>query len=81
MLFGVILLVSVTTFAACGWDKARAVTRGRRVPERVLLGLALLGGSPGLLVGMAVFRHKTRSPGFLISLAAISLLQLLWLTW
>jgi uncharacterized membrane protein YsdA (DUF1294 family) len=30
---------------------------------------------------MAVFQHKTRSPGFLISLAAISLLQLLWLTW
>jgi uncharacterized membrane protein YsdA (DUF1294 family) len=81
MLFGVILLVSVVTFALCGWDKASAIARRSRVPERVLLGLALLGGSPGLLVGMAVFRHKTRSPGFLISLAAISLLQLLWLTW
>lgn len=74
------IFVSVIAFLACGWDKASAGARGWRVPQRVLLLLALCGGSPGLLVGVAVFQHKTRSPAFLIALAGIILLQFLCLT-
>lgn len=81
MLLKTVLLMSVAALGACGWDKARAVARQSRVPERLLLGLALLGGSPGLVLGMAVFRHKTRSPGFVLALAVIVIAQLLWLSW
>ncbi len=81
MILGIFLVMSAIVFVLCGADKARAVEGHRRIPERLLLGAALLGGSPGLMAGMALFRHKTRKPGFVIALAAIVLLQLLWLTW
>jgi uncharacterized membrane protein YsdA (DUF1294 family) len=43
------------------------------VPEIVLLGLALIGGTFGALLGMLVFRHKTgrNTVPFRISLALV----------
>lgn len=64
-----------------GLDKGRAQRRGaRRVPERALFLCALLGGSPGALLGMWAFRHKTKHWYFKYGLPAILLLQLglLW---
>lgn len=66
---------SVASFALAGFDKARARAGKGRVPERTLLGSALLGGSPGLLLGMLVFRHKTRKLAFLLPFALILLAQ------
>lgn len=66
---------SVVAFTLCVVDKGRARRGGRRVPERVLLGAALLGGSPGLILGMLAARHKTRKPSFLAGLAAVMALQ------
>ena len=43
-------LVSIVTFVVYGFDKRRAVHGGRRVPERTLHGLELLGGWPGALL-------------------------------
>ena len=54
------------------WDKAAARRGARRVPESRLLGLALLGGARGVLLGMILFRHKTRKAGFWI-LASLGL--------
>lgn len=56
--------MSVTAFPLYGWDKAMAKLRRRRIPEAALLGCALLGGSAGAALGMALFRHKTRKPLF-----------------
>lgn len=61
VLYAVLTLV---TFAAFGFDKFRAQTHGWRIPERVLLGLALIGGAFGALAGMLIFRHKTRKAYF-----------------
>ena len=51
-----------------------AKTHRRRVPEAALLGCALLGGSAGAALGMAVFHHKTRKPPFpaLVPLALLA---------
>lgn len=71
------------TFAAYAWDKRRAGRGLRRVPEAVLLGLALIGGSPGAALAMATLRHKTRKLGFLLPFAAILAFQVglgLWLS-
>lgn len=57
-------VVNLATFAVFGLDKAAAADRRPRVPERVLLTLALLGGSPGALLARPVFRHKTRKQPF-----------------
>lgn len=62
---GVYLAVlNLLTFAIFGLDKAAAVARRPRVPERVLLTLAALGGTLGALVARPVFRHKTRKQPF-----------------
>jgi uncharacterized membrane protein YsdA (DUF1294 family) len=90
----VVVLAAVAAWNAATWavyriDKARAGRAGRRIPERALLLMAALAGSPGALV--AVYghrrRHKNRKRGFvvplwLIALAHLALLGgLAWLAW
>ena len=58
--------VSVLNFIMYGIDKASAKRHGRRIPERVLLALSLLGGGAGGSVGMLLFRHKTRHAHFAV---------------
>jgi uncharacterized membrane protein YsdA (DUF1294 family) len=62
-----VVVVSLVTFAAFGWDKRRAAGGGRRVPERTLLVLALAGGWPGAILARRQFRHKTRKGSFVIA--------------
>jgi uncharacterized membrane protein YsdA (DUF1294 family) len=45
-------------------DKQRARAGGWRIPEANLLGLALIGGTPGALLARSMFRHKTRKQPF-----------------
>jgi uncharacterized membrane protein YsdA (DUF1294 family) len=68
--------VNLLTFIIYVWDKRCAVKGRRRVPERTLITLALLGGSPAALLGMLAARHKTRKPKFFIGVPAILALQL-----
>ena len=56
-------------------DKQRAVARERRIPESKLLGLALIGGSPGALLARQLFRHKTRKEPFSTHLLVIVAVQ------
>lgn len=57
-------VTSALAFVLFGWDKAMAKLRRRRVSEGALLGCALMGGSAGAALGMAMFHHKTRKPPF-----------------
>ena len=57
-------VTSDLAFVLFGWDKLMAKLHRRRVPEAALLGCALLGGSAGAALGMALFHHKTRKPLF-----------------
>jgi len=63
---GIVLVMSVASFAAYGLDKRRAGNGSRRIPEQTLHILALLGGWPGALLGQRQFRHKTKKLSFLI---------------
>lgn len=66
--------ISVITFCFYGADK-RAAIKGRwRVPERVLLSLSFFGGAVGGILGMLLFRHKTRKAAFVF----VNLIGLLW---
>jgi len=71
-----LLLLNLLTFAAFGLDKALARAQRRRIPEARLLGLALIGGTPGAYAGRALFRHKTRKQPFSRDLFVIALFQL-----
>jgi len=57
---------SAITFIAFGVDKRRAGRGDRRIPERTLHALELLGGWPGALLGMQVFRHKRRKAAYFV---------------
>ncbi|EJL21183.1 DUF1294 domain-containing protein [Novosphingobium sp. AP12] len=67
--------LNAATFLAFAIDKARARRHGRRIAERTLLMLALVGGSPGAYAGRRAFRHKTRKQPFVGRLHAIAALQ------
>lgn len=74
-------VINLVTFLVFGWDKWKAKYKekhaaARRVPERTLFLLALLGGSAGALLGMRVWRHKTLHRSFRIGIPAILLLQI-----
>ena len=71
-----LLFMNLSAFALMGLDKRRARRKLWRVPEATLLLPALLGGTPGALVGMYLFRHKTRHWYFRWGLPAVLLLQL-----
>ncbi len=60
-------------------DKRNAKKRQLRIPEAVLLGTALLGGSLGGTLGMILFHHKTRKPRFSIGLPVILVVQAVFL--
>lgn len=75
-LLGYGLAINLTAFALMGVDKRRAKRRGaRRIPERTLFLSALMGGALGAVLGMWVFRHKTRHWYFRYGLPAILLAQ------
>lgn len=59
-----VVAINAATFAAFALDRHAAARRARRVPERRLLILAALGGSPGALVAQQALRHKTHKEPF-----------------
>ena len=69
--------INAATFAIYGLDKLLAVTQSRRIPERTLQFAAFLAGSPGALLAMKVFRHKTSKSSFQFVLAILVLVQVL----
>ncbi|GAA5078133.1 DUF1294 domain-containing protein [Lysobacter panacisoli] len=71
------LALNVATALLYGYDKAISGGPRRRIPERTLLAFALLGGSPGALLAMRVFRHKTAKPSFRRAIALIVAAQLI----
>ena len=60
--------MSCVAFLAFAWDKSRAKRAQRRVPERTLHLLELLGGWPGALAGQRWLRHKSEKLSYRIVL-------------
>lgn len=74
---------NVVTFLAFGFDKWRAGRPGQRVSELTLVLLGTLGGWPGGLIGMTVFRHKTAKWTFKLkyALALLPCAAEIWAWW
>ena len=74
----IVYLVSVNFigFVLMGIDKRRAIKNAFRVPEATLFSIAFVGGSIGAILGMLIFRHKTRHWYFKIGLPVILLFQI-----
>lgn len=75
-----LLVINVAAFVMYGMDKKRAVRGQWRIPEKSLLLAAAVGGALGALLGMQIFRHKTRHLKFtvLVPLCLVLWAVLLW---
>lgn len=73
--------INLLTFGAFFVDKQRAAQDLRRIPERTLLILAVLGGTIGAIVGQQALRHKTQKQPFASRLRMIVLAHGLLLSW
>ena len=71
-----IALMSLILFVVMSADKSAARRGARRVPEKSLFLLALIGGAAGGTLGMFAFHHKTKHWYFRIGFPLIAVLQL-----
>jgi uncharacterized membrane protein YsdA (DUF1294 family) len=62
------MVLNIFGFSQMLYDKKRAITNQRRIPENRLLLVAALGGALGSLIGMQTARHKTKIWKFLIGM-------------
>ena len=70
-------LINLVSFIFMGIDKQKAIKGKWRIPEKRLFLIALIGGSIGGILGMYVFRHKTRHRKFNFGFPAIFFVQLI----
>jgi uncharacterized membrane protein YsdA (DUF1294 family) len=75
-LFAWLTLSSAYAFVLFGSDKIKARRGKRRISERHLLAVSILGGWLGGLAGMLVFRHKTAKGLFLVKFCGALLVWL-----
>ena len=69
-------IVNIIGFALMGVDKKRAIRGAWRISESSLFLSAVLGGSIGCILGMNLFRHKTKHWYFKFGMPAILVLQI-----
>ncbi|AIS52246.1 hypothetical protein TKV_c10720 [Thermoanaerobacter kivui] len=70
-----LLTLNVFSFILMGIDKYKATHKLWRIEEKTFFLLSLSGGSIGVLIGMYIFRHKTRHKLFTIGIPLIILFQ------
>ena len=69
-----LLAINAVTFIVYGIDKYKAKHNRWRIPEAFLLGAGFCCGAIGALLGMKVFRHKTKHWYFWV----INFIGLVW---
>ncbi len=70
-----LVIINVVAFTAFVIDKLKAQKHQYRIPERVLLGLCLIGGSIGGLFAMYMVHHKTRKREFSVGVPVMLVIQ------
>ena len=70
-----LLIVNILAFILYGIDKKRARNNQWRLSEKTLILSAVIGGSIGAILGMQVFRHKTKHWYFKYGLPVILIIQ------
>ena len=77
IVFYYLLIINASGLLLMHIDKKKAIQNKWRIPEKVLLGTAVLGGSLGCMAGMRLFRHKTKHLTFSLGLPVIFCIQVL----
>lgn len=80
LFFGIVIyLLIINIWALCLFkeDKKHAKKDKRRVKESKLFKICFFGGATGGIVGMYLFRHKTKKKKFTIGIPILFILQLI----
>lgn len=80
-IYGIALIINVLSFILMGIDKYKAKKHQWRISEGTLLLWAILGGGVGALLGMQIFRHKTKHMKFILVVPTAAILQLFLLSY
>ena len=73
-----VFINALSAFICCA-DKIKAKKHARRVSEKTLWLLSLLGGSAGMYLTMHIIRHKTLHKSFMIGIPLIIIFQIILL--
>jgi uncharacterized membrane protein YsdA (DUF1294 family) len=76
----IVLFINVYSLCLMGFDKKQARKGGFRISERALWIAAICGGAIGAVIGMNLFRHKTKHRSFQIGMPLLAVLQLVLLS-
>ncbi len=71
-----LVLVNLVGFFAMLIDKEKAKRDAWRIPEKTLFIITLIGGGIGTIVGMYLFRHKTKKLKFTVGLPVILITEI-----
>jgi uncharacterized membrane protein YsdA (DUF1294 family) len=71
------ILISAVSIIMTVYDKWAAKRKKRRVPERTLLSLGIVGGAAAMYLTMKMIRHKTKKKKFMVGLPLEILLHVL----
>ena len=72
-----LIFMNILAFVLMGQDKYKARHKKWRIPEKTLFLAAILGGSIGSILGMQIFRHKTKHTAFVIGMPCILIIQII----
>lgn len=72
-----LIIINILSFILYGIDKLKAIKKKERISEKALILVGILGGSIGSLIGMNLFRHKTKKLKFIISLPLILIIHII----
>ncbi|MBO5348551.1 MAG: DUF1294 domain-containing protein [Clostridia bacterium] len=70
-----LIAINIITFLTMGIDKWKAKRGSWRIKESTLFTMVLLGGGIGGILGMTVFRHKTKKLKFKIGFPLILIFE------
>ncbi len=76
LIIGYLGIMSLILFLMMGLDKAKAKQGAWRISEKALFVTAAIGGGIGGVLGMKVFRHKTKHTSFKIGMPLLAVLNL-----
>ncbi|MBE6960108.1 MAG: DUF1294 domain-containing protein [Ruminococcaceae bacterium] len=71
-----LILFNAVGFVLMLVDKQKARKNKWRIAESTLFSIAAVGGSLGILLGMHIFRHKTKHIAFTAGIPAIMAVQI-----
>ena len=81
LIFLCLMVINIAAFTIYGYDKVQSRLNRRRISEKSLFIVALLGGSLGAWLGMQIFRHKTKHWYFQFGIPLILAVQALLIFW